>query len=460
MNLGLAARLGLVFAALVAFTALLTSAAGVISTNSQVRNDIDRFLRDRAAEFTDGTRQSPRDRGRSGGRDRPSDNLTAEAVDEATNSLAEADAEVQLLDQDGNVERQLGIALPIEAVDLKLAEERGTRLRTVTVDGVDYRMITQHLEGVGAVQIARDLGDTNALLSAIRRQTFLIGLAMSALAGVVGWLLARRQTQPLSALTRSVEQVATTQDLSTVIEVNRTDEIGRLASSFDRMLRALARSRDQQHQLVQDAAHELRTPLTSINANVDLLARADDLEPATRQSMLTSVRSELGQLNELFTEIIELATDARDAPSFDRIDLADVAAAAIAGFSARSSRTVELERRPSPVIGDPVSLERAMGNLLSNAEKYSPADAAISVTVADGTVTVRDRGPGVPPDEIERVFDRFYRSDEARSQPGSGLGLAIVDKIVGDHGGRPFLTNAADGGAVAGFSLPAAADFG
>lgn len=461
MNLGLAARLALIFAALVAFTALITSGAGAFSTNSQVRQDIDRFLRDRAEEITDGTRPDPRDRRDGRGENGRSRNAGGQAVVNAVaDGLADADTEVQLLLITGEVET-LGVALPIELADQALVTERGPALlRTVDVEGVDYRMITQHVEGLGAVQIARDLGDTNNLLASIRTRALLIGLVMSAMAALIGWLLARRATEPLRALTASVENVAATQDLTTSVGLDRSDEIGRLAAGFDRMLKALATSRDQQHRLVQDAAHELRTPLTSIRANVELLTRAPDLDDETRRATLAGIRSELGQLNGLFTEIIELATDARDTPAHVPIDLADVTAAAIEGFRARSSKAVTLERADSPVVGDRTALERAVTNLLSNADKYSPPASTISVVVGGGTVTVRDSGPGVPSDEIDLVFERFYRSDQARALPGSGLGLAIVAKTVEDHGGRPFITNPAGGGTAAGFTLPTASGDG
>lgn len=461
MKLGLAARLGFIFAVLVAATVLVTSGASTVSTSSQVRNDVDRFLRDRAQQFIEEPRDDDRDDKRGDRRGRP-DEAAPSTVATSIPSLFDPDSEVQLLDQDGVVVRQVGVALPIDDADLRLAAEPGgSLLRTESIDGENYRMITQHLPDQGAVQIARSIDDTNNLVSAIRLRTLLIGLIMSAVAGGIGWLVARRTTAPLRKLTRSVEEVAATRDLSTTVDLDRNDlerddEIGRLAGGFNRMLQALARSRDQQHRLVQDAAHELRTPLTSINANVELLARAPDLDPDTRVATLEGIKSELRHLNGLFTEIIELATDARDTPSHRSIDLVDVVRAAVAHFESRTDRPVVLTGSSSPVVGDPAALERAVANLLSNAHKYNRPRAPITVQVGGGTVTVRDQGPGIPEAEIHHVFDRFYRSEEARSQPGSGLGLAIVDKIVTDHAGQAFIHNAEGGGIAAGFTLPQA----
>ena len=103
--------------------------------------------------------------------------------------------------------------------------------------------------------------------------------------------------------------------------------------------------------------------------------------------------------------------------------------------------------------GDPAGLERAIGNLLGNAVKFSPADQPIAVIVEADSVEVLDRGPGIPEDEIDRIFDRFYRSDSTRTMTGSGLGLAIVSEIAAAHGGDTFARNREGGGATVGFTV-------
>jgi two-component system sensor histidine kinase MprB len=220
------------------------------------------------------------------------------------------------------------------------------------------------------------------------------------------------------------------------------------------MLRALDVSREQQHRLVQDAAHELRTPLTSIQANIDWLSRAEDLDPEARRETLQAVRRELDELNGVITEIIELATDQHGLPEFRPIDLADTASDAVEQFVRRSDRRVDIAVQPSPVNGDEEALQRAIGNLLTNADKYSPLGPAITIEVTDGRVTVSDSGSGIAPGDRDHVFDRFYRSDDARSTVGSGLGLAIVRGIVEAHGGTVDVGDSPTGGAVVGFTIP------
>ena len=108
----------------------------------------------------------------------------------------------------------------------------------------------------------------------------------------------------------------------------------------------------------------------------------------------------------------------------------------------------------SAVMAQRASLERAITNLLDNAAKFDQTDQPISISVANGRVAVRDHGPGIDPDDLEHVFDRFYRAVAARSQPGSGLGLSIVTEVAVAHGGTTFAENAPDGGAIVGFALP------
>jgi two-component system sensor histidine kinase MprB len=245
------------------------------------------------------------------------------------------------------------------------------------------------------------------------------------------------------------------QDLSHTIDVSQTDEIGRLAGSFNTMLRALDESKRQQQQLVMDASHELRTPLTSLRTNIEVLTRGDDLPVDDKRHLLDDVNSELEELTTLVGELVELATEPSSAEA-ERVDvrLDEVLERIADRARRRSGLEFVLDVEPTIVVGSPALLERAAGNLVDNAIKWSPAGGRIEVTLCDGVTTVVDQGPGIPPEDQPHVFDRFYRSAAARSKPGSGLGLSIVRKIVESHGGRAFVQDGPDGGTAAGFSLP------
>ena len=116
--------------------------------------------------------------------------------------------------------------------------------------------------------------------------------------------------------------------------------------------------------------------------------------------------------------------------------------------------TFEQQLQPSLVHADAQRLGRAISNMLDNAAKWSPAKGTIDVSVADGKVTVRDHGPGFPPSGLDKVFDRFWRADDARGKPGSGLGLAIVQRVAEENDGEASASNAEDGGAVVSLELP------
>ncbi len=452
--MGLGARLAIVFAAVAAATALLVGGASYVTTDRQATAEIDDFLRRRAAELTDGQRDQPSDRrdgrgGRGGRRDNDDD-------DDLDTIAFSPDAEVQVLDEGGVVVANTGLLLPVATVDELLAATDGTSiLRSVTIDGTEYRMITAHLPGVGAVQVARSLDETTGLLEVVQVRVFVVAAAVALLAAGAGWVVAQRTTRPLRALTAAVDEVAATQEFSAPdLPTSSPDEVGRLARGFDRMLGALAVSRAQQHRLVQDAAHELRTPLTSMMANVDWLLRAPDVDQQARGEALAGVRRELGELNDVIAEIVQLATDSHEPPDLVPTDLASVIEGVAARFVRRTGRQLDLSIAPVEVMGDGDALARATINLLSNADKYSPADAVIGLEAGPDGVFVDDAGSGIPVDERDAVIDRFYRRDEDRSKPGSGLGLSIVAGIVDQHGGRLIIDDSPLGGARVGFVLP------
>ncbi len=219
------------------------------------------------------------------------------------------------------------------------------------------------------------------------------------------------------------------------------------------MLGALALSRDQQQRLVQDAAHELRTPLTSLRANIEFLDRVRELPEDELDELLGGLNEEVAELTTLFDELVQLASETDDDVPAQECDLAEVVADAVERFQRRSGRVVTVAAEPTPVSGNPAQLDRAVTNLLGNADKFSPTGEPIAVTLADRTVTVSDHGPGIDSADQAHVFDRFYRSSTARSEPGSGLGLAIVRQIAEQHGGTVTVADAPGGGAAVGFTV-------
>ena len=445
-------RLVAVFALLGALAIGAATLTAWLSTSNELRGEVDTFLLRRGEEIIDGRRQLPQGPGdfgdgRGGG---PPGAPATFAPDVVT----------QVLTAEGDVAQTAGVDLPVDEGDVAVASgEDQSRLHTVTVDGVELRVLTAHLESGGAVQIARELTETNDVLAALGGRLLLITLTGAALAGAVGWLVARRITGPVRALADTAEEVAATQDLSTTIPVQGDDEVGRLARSFNTMLGALADSRRQQHQLVQDASHELRTPLTSLRTSAELLERGHDIDPEERARLLAVIAAESKELSELVTELVDLATEQRTEEPFGPVALDELVGRVVRLSRDRTGRDVSLDAEPVTVDGNAALLDRVVRNLLDNADKFSPPGEPIEVAVrAEGdraVLTVRDHGPGIPAEDRERVFDRFYRSAATRTLPGSGLGLAIVAQVVTDHGGSALAAEADDGGAVIVIELPA-----
>lgn len=345
--------------------------------------------------------------------------------------------------------------LPVDEQVLAVAAgRREASFATVEVEGEPVRILTVPVRPGIAAQIARPLDEVEASLATLRRRLVLGALAGVALAAALGALVARRATRPVGELTRLAEEVATTQDLSRRIGVGRDDEIGRLAATLNTMLANLERARHAQEQLVADASHELRTPLTSLRTNIEVLADADRLAPAERRRLITDVVEQLEEFSRMVGALVELARGEAPVRTAAPVRLDGVTRRAV--HRAGADGRVHLQASATTVLGDADRLEQALRNLVDNALKYGQG-GPVEVTVADGTVTVADRGPGIPEADLERVFDRFYRAPQARGAPGSGLGLTIVGQIASSHGGRVGAANRTDGpGAVFTLTLPTA----
>ncbi|MDH6579583.1 HAMP domain-containing sensor histidine kinase [Kitasatospora sp. MAP5-34] len=303
------------------------------------------------------------------------------------------------------------------------------------------------------------------------RTLALILLGVAALgvvgAGVTGRIVARSALKPVDDLTDVVEHIARTEEVGSTIPVHGNDEIARLAASFNSMSTALANSRDRQTRLIADAGHELRTPLTSLRTNVDLMIRSDDtgrpLPPATRTKLLGNMKAQMQELTLLIGDLLQLSRPDSPKPGQNRtvVALHEIADRAVERARLRGPGLVfDLDINPWYVHGDGAALERAVINLLDNAVKYSPPGGSIQVALQQGVLTVRDHGPGIPTDELQYVFDRFWRSPSSRQLPGSGLGLSIVAQTIRDTEGEVSLGPATDGGpgALATVRLPGQAD--
>jgi two-component system sensor histidine kinase MprB len=325
-------------------------------------------------------------------------------------------------------------------------------LQDMTVNGSHVRVLTAPYEEGISVQIARSLEEVDLTL---HRLAFL--LAIVAAGGVVvatglGRAVAGAVLAPVRRLTATAERVTVTRDTSERIEVDGEDELARLGQSFNSMLGALDEALRKQRQLVADTSHELRTPLTTIRTNAEVLEKADDLSPEQRARLVRGIIEESEALSVLVNDLLELAREDEAELRVQDVRLDELAAQVADRLPQSASFVVDLS--PTTVTGDPEKLERAIRNLIDNALKWNDPDLPIEIVVSDGTLSVRDHGPGVEEQDLAHAFDRFYRSAGARGLPGSGLGLAIVKQIVEAHGGSVRLENVPAGGAIAIVDLP------
>ena len=431
------ARIAVGSAAAVAFAVVAASVAVYLIAREQLRKPVDDALEARAAQIA--VQRLGVIPGQGGQR-----------YLAVLPEFGEARGYVQLVRTNGEVlvpPRQ-NVKLPVGEDVLAVAGERGAAFwEDVTVDGTHLRVFTFAYGPDAAIQVARPLTEVEKSLHRIGLFLILVALGGIFAAAVLGLLVARAALSPVRRLTSTVERVTETQDLSERIDVDGKDELSRLAASFNTMLGAVEESTRAQRQLVADASHELRTPLTSVRTNIEVLAGDRALPADERRRLLSDVVEQLGEMTMLISELIELARAEQHTAEPEDVRL-DLLVADVVERARRNRPEVRyaLDLEPTTVQGVPTTIERAVGNLLDNAAKWSPVGEDVEVELRAGQLVVRDHGPGIPDEDLPYVFDRFYRARAARGLPGSGLGLAIVRQVAESHGGGVVAEHAEGGG--------------
>jgi two-component system OmpR family sensor kinase len=321
--------------------------------------------------------------------------------------------------------------------------------------------------GPAVVLVATDQSEVDTAIGDLSRMYLRIAVGALVVLGGLGYALVRSSLRPLEEVEQTAEGIATG-DLSRRVPVRRPgSEVGRLASAFNTMVdriesgfrasersEASARSSEERmRRFVADASHELRTPLTSIRGYAELYRQGAATSPEDVAGVLRRIEEQAARMGLLVDDLLLLARLDQQRPlEHARVDVAVLAVDTVHDVHAMApDRAVGL-RLPSadaadepaevPVLGDEARLRQVLGNLVNNAILHTPPGTPVEIRVrADGgnaVIEVADKGPGLPPDQAERVFERFYRADPARTRAsgGTGLGLAIVAAIVAAHGGR------------------------
>lgn len=339
------------------------------------------------------------------------------------------------------------------------AGETSSSARSIEVDGRNYRVVAVNSGPGTALVLAQSMESTRHALERLAFILIFTGIAGVAVAGLTGWAVATRGLQPVRRLRLATEHVAKTEELKP-IPVTGSDELARLSASFNAMLRALDASQTRQRQLVADAGHELRTPLTSLRTNIELMEQASQtsgrgLTDEQREDLLTDMDAQVKELTTLVGDLVELARDEPLGSHVEEVDIADLVSSALRRVQLRAPMvTFDVETSPWVIEGESVLLERAVTNLLDNAAKWSPPEGTVTVRLAEGVFVVEDEGPGINEEDLPYVFERFYRSTEARTLPGSGLGLSIVSRAAERHGGSVEAGSSPSGGTRMVLTLP------
>jgi two-component system sensor histidine kinase MprB len=464
--------MGLAAGAAVALAVLAVAISAYAGTRSELRGQVDNSLRGIAAPILMRAQGQPRGDG-SGppGRAQPTGGASADCdlglgidVGGGGPGFGGAAGLREFVSRGGQpcVLGGGSTTIPVDARTKAVAGSgSGQYLTDVRVSGHHLRALVTGLPARGALIVALPLSDVDNALSSQLLLLVVIAAAGIALAAVLGLLVAKTALAPIARFTRQTERIAANPERleHERIDVLSSDELGRLANTFNTTLDALEHSVQAQRNLVADASHELRTPIASLRANLQLLRDEARLSDDDRRALREDMIEELDELTGLVGDVVELARGSKPSGEPGDVRFDQILREAVERARRRAPQLViEATAEPTLVRGEGDRIARAVANLLDNACKWSPPGGLVEVTLHGGVLTVRDHGPGFKEADLPFVFDRFHRAKEARSKPGSGLGLAIVRQAAEAHGGSVEATNAPNGGALIRISFGPALD--
>lgn len=347
----------------------------------------------------------------------------------------------------------------------------GASVAVAPMGGEEMRMVARPWpaawDGDGVLIAVQPTEVTREQIRTLNAVLWIAGLITLVATTIVGWLVSGRAVRPLAELAETTDEIGATGDLSRRLPaVKAKDEVGRLTTSFNGMLagleearQRLAASLDAQRQFVADASHELRSPLTTIRSNAGFLTDRPDADDADRREAIADIAAEAERMSILVDDLLMLARGDEGLELAQRpVDLALVATE-VGRRADRLGLDVEIAQEGSvTVIGDEPSLDRLMWILVDNARKHGAQPIRLEILTSPTRAAIRviDSGAGFPDGSADKVFDRFYRADPARSPAGTGLGLAIARWIAEAHGGTIRAENRTAGGGVVTVDLPRA----
>lgn len=352
-----------------------------------------------------------------------------------------------------------------------------------TTDGDgEVRVRISRLENGGFLVVGQSLHEATEARRRLLTIQAAVATAALLFAGIIGWILVRIGLRPLRRVEQTALLIAAGGDLDNRVPgADQPTEVGRLATALNTMLgqirgafeqrdvteAALRSSEERMRRFVADVSHELRTPLAAVSAYTELFGRGARDHPADLERALHGIDIETARMHELVEELLLLARLDEGRPlDRSRVDLSEIVVQAIS-----AARTVAPEWLISlkvtdvvTVDGDAGRLRQVIDNLLANVRTHTPPGTTTSIDVRTegdtAVLIVRDNGPGMPPEQSARVFERFYRADVSRSRSsgGAGLGLAIVKGLVAAHDGTVLLETSPGAGLAVAIRLPLRVD--
>jgi two-component system OmpR family sensor kinase len=386
---------------------------------------------------------------------------------------------IQILDSEGapvdHPVNQQDDALPLSEAGLDALRAGEPWSEVVEIEGERWLIYSEplslHGEVVTIVQAARSLADRDRSLRALGTTLLIGGALTTVLAFGAGWVLSGLTLRPIHRITQTAQAIGEASDLGRRVQYDGPqDEVGQLATTFNAMLarlqgayRQVERSLQQQRDFVADVSHELRTPLTTIRGNLGLLRKSPPLPAEERKDVLADMVDESDRMIRLVNDLLELAhADAGLTLRREPVDLGPLVEEI--GERARSTapeRAITCRASAgATALADPDTLRQILWILIDNALVHTsgPVQVAAGANGAQVTIAVQDEGPGVPSKDHERLFDRFYRGDAARSRPGFGLGLAIARGLAEAQDGTVTVETAIGTGSTFTVTLPRAED--
>jgi signal transduction histidine kinase len=345
------------------------------------------------------------------------------------------------------------------------AAARGSFVTEAIASGAGLRLYALPFTG-GYVVTGQSTRVPQSNLSGIVGFLVISGVPTLLAALAASWLVAGRALKPLKDVAGAADEIGRTRDFGRRLPSHRSrDEVALLSTSFNRMLEQLQDSFESQRRFIADASHELRTPLTTIQGNAGLLAHGPPIAEAVQRAAATDIAEESERMSRLVDRLLTLAR----ADSGLRLELAPVDLSPVVVDVTRQAAAVHPERRfevkvvDVRVAGDEDALRQLLWILIDNALRYARAAITVDLGVDSGwaRLMVGDDGPGIPTGDRERVFERFFKADAARTGAGpattahgAGLGLSIARWITEQHGGRIIADRSAAGGAGLYVDLP------